>query len=180
MSYIGATYRTAQRRWGAHCSAARAGLGALLHADIRRFGEGKFKIQTLFEHDDDDILAKREKLLIKKHRTLYPKGYNLTTGGDEEFHVERTKRKMSRSRNKLLRQDPNLRAKIGLAVSLAKSTDKAHKITIEAAHKSWKTRRKNFTADEISRRYSEAAMKRDNTGNAKKGWETRRRNITQG
>jgi group I intron endonuclease len=51
-----------------------------LNNAIRKYGTEKFKVE-LIEKCDISNLDKREQYYIAKYNTLYPKGYNLTLGG---------------------------------------------------------------------------------------------------
>lgn len=51
-----------------------------LNNAIRKYGENSFKVQLIETYDIKDGNDK-ECYYIKKHDTLFPNGYNLTTGG---------------------------------------------------------------------------------------------------
>lgn len=80
MSYIGATSDTLIRRKHNHLSEARLGKGSLFQRDLNQFSS-HFEWSIIFDQVSEDELDELEKESIEVYQTLYPKGYNLTTGG---------------------------------------------------------------------------------------------------
>ena len=93
--YIGFT-NNLKKRMRQH-SRARGNCRAI-HNSIRKYGWDNF-LKVVVEVFDDDVtndhLKEREMHWIKHHETLYPKGYNLTAGGDGCNKSEETRAKLS-------------------------------------------------------------------------------------
>ena len=69
-----------------------------IHNSIRKYGWDNFLKVVVETFEDDvtnDYLKEREMYWIKHHETLYPKGYNLTAGGDGNDKSEKTRAKLS-------------------------------------------------------------------------------------
>ncbi len=81
--YVGITSQPLNWRINAHRSVSRTKSYAIAKA-IRRYGFENFTVETLFEHDDYDVLKLKEVQLIIEHNTFGAdgQGYNLTRGGD--------------------------------------------------------------------------------------------------
>ena len=81
--YVGCTKASLAQRWRQHRSAAKKGSPFALHAAIRKYGEGNFKIECIEKvgGDHDDLMV-AEMLHIAARQCLVPIGYNLTEGGD--------------------------------------------------------------------------------------------------
>lgn len=78
-SYIGCTSKTAAERWRSHQADHREWPGhrrALLADAIGRFGKAAFKVTTLAVVEGADDAAAFETLMIERHRTAHPHGYN--------------------------------------------------------------------------------------------------------
>lgn len=86
--YIGLTKYTLAHRIGGHCASVRAGEKHAVHNAIRKYGRESIQASTLFEHEDYDKCKLQEQRLIKKFKTLYPGGYNLTTGGESPRYTD--------------------------------------------------------------------------------------------
>lgn len=81
--YIGKTQVNARdARWQCHIRDARLGKGRpqSLQAAIREFGESAFTIETLEHHAQN--AANREKHYIQECCSLWPNGFNLSSGGE--------------------------------------------------------------------------------------------------
>jgi group I intron endonuclease len=93
--YIGFT-NNFKKRLQQH-SRARGNCRAIHHS-IKKYGWDNF-LKVVVEVFDDDVtvefLKEREMYWIAKHETLYPKGYNLTAGGDGGDKSEETRAKLS-------------------------------------------------------------------------------------
>lgn len=99
-SYIGITSTSMKRRFSLHRSHAKTGRDCALHRAIRKYGE-VFSVKTLVEADDWEYLCDLEKRAILAYGTKYPRGYNVTDGGEGIIGVERTleqRQRMSVSR----------------------------------------------------------------------------------
>jgi group I intron endonuclease len=83
--YVGQTIQTLERRWEYHLEQAWAGhiKGAeSLHAAIREYGADAFEIRQIDEGTTKIDLGQRERHWIKTLRTLVPRGYNISPGGE--------------------------------------------------------------------------------------------------
>ena len=93
--YIGYT-KNFKKRMKQH-SRARGSCRAI-HNSIRKYGWDNL-LKVVVEVFEDDVtidhLKEREMYWIKHHETLYPKGYNLTAGGDGCNKSEETRAKLS-------------------------------------------------------------------------------------
>lgn len=97
-SYIGLTTKTAAQRWKKHVTdAINAKRVFAIHNAIVKCGASNFKIETLFESSNLDMLNEMEQKLIDQYDTLSPNGYNLHTGGEVHTISELTKYKMSQA-----------------------------------------------------------------------------------
>jgi group I intron endonuclease len=83
-SYIGFTTRTFEERIKGHVKAAKSGKRLLVHNAIRKF-KFSFEAKILVIADDQNYLAELEARAISIYETLFPKGYNLTTGGEKSY-----------------------------------------------------------------------------------------------
>lgn len=81
--YIGKTTESLHRRWRRHIVNKSKSCRYLCEA-IDKYGENNFKKEILIECDYKS-LDNNERKFIKKYNTLYPKGFNLQTGGSENF-----------------------------------------------------------------------------------------------
>lgn len=80
MKYIGSTKNTLEHRWNQHKSNT-SGCKLLAQA-IKTDGPENFEKRVLeIVRGGEKKLYEREAALIKELRTMYPDGYNLTTGG---------------------------------------------------------------------------------------------------
>ncbi|MBD8665726.1 GIY-YIG nuclease family protein [Rhizobium sp. CFBP 8752] len=82
--YIGLTVQSIERRWVYHQQQARAGwIKSLegLHAAIREFGPDGFVVEAIDGGETKIDLETKERAWIKKHYSLVPAGFNISTGG---------------------------------------------------------------------------------------------------
>lgn len=77
-----------KRRFDDHCSQARTTQKKTQYIlnSIRKYGECNFTSQLILRCRVDEM-DKMEELYIQKFNTLYPNGYNLTTGGSSSIFV---------------------------------------------------------------------------------------------
>lgn len=78
--YIGQT-KDFKRRLQAHKSGSR---GTLIGKAIKHYGPENFKMKALYDVENDRA-DEAEIYEIIKRKTLYPNGYNLTTGGKKDY-----------------------------------------------------------------------------------------------
>lgn len=83
--YYGVTLGAVAKRWSQHLSRAKCELErqSALHNAIRKYGNDQFKIETVYAAVDAREAQAVERGLIAQDGTLTPRGYNLTTGGEE-------------------------------------------------------------------------------------------------
>jgi group I intron endonuclease len=113
-SYVGMTSLTLNRRWAKHVEHA---LGkrenGYLYAALRKYGPDEFVREILLESDDKAELSNLEIKMIAEHGTLWPTGYNLTTGGEypaNRIYNERARRNISEAQKRRF-ADPDQREK---------------------------------------------------------------------
>jgi group I intron endonuclease len=91
--YIGQTWNLQRRMWD-HRS-AKSKCSAICSA-IKKYGKGSFVCEVLHEGiQTQEELSSLEIKEIKDIGTLYPNGYNLTTGGEGASHNKASREKMS-------------------------------------------------------------------------------------
>ena len=93
--YIGQTSTSIKERWSKHCN--NGSHCTYLKNAIKKYGKENFIIEEIYIAKDRGELNKLEKAAIIEYNSLYPSGYNLTTGGDAFSHNEETKRKISKA-----------------------------------------------------------------------------------
>ncbi len=82
--YVGLTVQSIERRWVYHQQQARAGwIKSLegLHAAIREFGPEAFHIEAIDSGQTKIDLEAKERDWIRRHESLVPAGFNISTGG---------------------------------------------------------------------------------------------------
>lgn len=82
--YVGLTVQSIERRWTYHQQQAQAGwIKSLegLHAAIRRFGPDAFVVERIDSGKTKIDLEAKERAWIKRHDSLVPAGFNISTGG---------------------------------------------------------------------------------------------------
>lgn len=78
--YIGLTTVTIECRWKNHLQASKKNAKPL-YKDMRKYGTEHFKITPICEAYDFEKLGNLERYYIKTLDTIFPRGYNLTCGG---------------------------------------------------------------------------------------------------
>lgn len=76
--YIGQTTMSLKRRWAVHKAAKRT---SPLTSSLKKHGAGSFTIEEINRATSLEELAKLEVFYIKSLNSLYPAGYNLSSGG---------------------------------------------------------------------------------------------------
>lgn len=79
--YIGITNNPHYRR-KTHEHKYRTGYKHPLYDSMRKYGIDNFTFDVLAKAKDREVACKLEQFFISDKNTLYPNGYNLTTGGD--------------------------------------------------------------------------------------------------
>jgi hypothetical protein len=93
LKYIGITVQSLKKRFSQHCGDSSYSK-ALLKA-ITEIGKDKFNITLLKSCSTEQEMQELEILYIKEYNTLWPNGYNLTTGGTHTTFSNAIKEKMS-------------------------------------------------------------------------------------
>jgi group I intron endonuclease len=94
--YIGQTIRKdIKTRWKYHKTLnSKRYIGQILFNAYKKYGKENFTYKIICICFDDDT-NKYEKEFIKKYNTIYPNGYNLLEGGNNNKHSEFTKKILS-------------------------------------------------------------------------------------
>jgi len=92
-AYIGQTIQKIEKRWSSHCKLTSHCFA--LNNAIKKYGRDNFKIEKLAEASNLKDLNNLEKAYIAEQKSMYPFGYNLTSGGDAFSHSEITIKKLS-------------------------------------------------------------------------------------
>lgn len=101
--YVGQTVYTAEERWRQHIwDALRGNSDTIFHKAIRKFGPDNFTHEVICDRIyDTGELNSAEIEAIAENGTLFPGGYNMTSGGDRVDHTPLVRRKMSRKLTKV-------------------------------------------------------------------------------
>jgi group I intron endonuclease len=75
--YIGITSRNIKTRFREHCRSNKL----LTHEAIIEYGEENFTIEILEDNIQESEIDEKERYYINKYNTLFPFGYNKSTGG---------------------------------------------------------------------------------------------------
>lgn len=78
--YIGQTIRSLEHRWKQHCSKSSGCI--YIHRAIQKYGKENFTVEQIDVASDREELNKKEQYWIQHYDCIAPKGYNMTTGGD--------------------------------------------------------------------------------------------------
>lgn len=95
--YIGQTINSVDSRFKQHLyQATRENKGSAIYAAISKYGKDNFVVESLVSGDYSKVeLNELEAFYIKKYESLYPKGYNLQTGGCSFLVAESLKKRIS-------------------------------------------------------------------------------------
>lgn len=109
-----------ERRWKRHRNANE---GQLIHKAIKKYGVDAFVFTHIADAFDAESAKTIERLLIVEKNTKMPHGYNMTDGGDGTMGMAKTEdhKAKIKAANKKTYENPELRAKIGEAISKAKA-----------------------------------------------------------
>lgn len=91
--YIGITCRPIMKRFWQHCSKGNA-----LYNSIKKYGKDKFKIEHIATSENRENLGHLESLLIEQYNSMYPNGYNLTSGGEMTWKVSEHTKELLRNK----------------------------------------------------------------------------------
>lgn len=87
-SYVGQTKKSLTERFDRHKKAARSKVNRYLYDSMNKHGYENFYIEILEEVSNGIDINEREIFWISKLNTLYPNGYNMTSGGGGGFTLE--------------------------------------------------------------------------------------------
>ena len=99
--YIGITTKTAEQRFARHFYDASRGSESMLHVSMRKYGEGAFSVREITTAVNIDEACAIERGLIAEYGTFWPRGFNLTSGGEMRagfrvHHLTREKQRQGR------------------------------------------------------------------------------------
>lgn len=97
--YIGQTIQKFKNRIIEHKKRMKNGTNTPLYNSLRKYGIENFKFEIIEEVLSKEELNQKEIYYIEKFNSLFPNGYNLTSGGAGTFnyqHTEIDKQKMSK------------------------------------------------------------------------------------
>ena len=97
--YIGQTKNDARRRWTEHKrDAKKHSYHSLLHSAINKYGEENFRMEVIENNVPEEKLNEKEIYWIKYYDTFDnpEKGYNLTSGGGQNFRITEKTRELHR------------------------------------------------------------------------------------
>ena len=116
--YIGITSRDPFIRFNEHCyqSKSRPNI-SLLSSDMKIYDIKNFDLEILESNIKEDLIDEKERYYIKRYNTLFPNGYNKSTGGIKGHDLNEISRKIlsekgsginnSRCKNMILQYDLN-------------------------------------------------------------------------
>ena len=90
--YVGQTTQAVEHRFYEHCY--KNSKSAINNA-IKKYGKDNFIVEIISECSSKNELLKQETFYIKSFNTIYPNGYNLTTGGEFSSPSESVRQKIS-------------------------------------------------------------------------------------
>ena len=104
-SYIGQTIQTFQKRLNNHVNGK--GYCRVLKDAVGKWGIDNFKKEIIWE-GDNELLSEKEKYFIAHFNTMYPNGYNLSTGGGRgERRSDDTIKRMTKKQRELIKHKNN-------------------------------------------------------------------------
>jgi group I intron endonuclease len=135
-AYVGMS-RDIEIRWRGHVNHAMLGKGHAIHAAIKKYGADAFEFEIL-EQCTAEKLVEREKHHIAEQKTLAPRGYNMSSGGQSGYSDLSDEAK---SRHKKVTQemhkDPEYIKNHAEAVKRRTESDSWKEKNAEASKKTW-------------------------------------------
>ena len=90
--YIGKTERNIKIRWQQHCKDAKNPLKRFkLQEDILEFGKDCFTVEIIDKAETEEDANEKEIYWIQYYDCRYPKGYNVSKGGNNGGSFKRVK-----------------------------------------------------------------------------------------
>lgn len=140
MCYIGQT-KDFGERYSQHFTPSRrsdGGFDSPLYVDMDKCGADRFSM-TIIEEVDAEIGEEREQFWIRELNTLYPNGYNLTSGGElGKTYSDITKQRIG-AKTKERWQDPEIAPKMLAGVLKAAAAAKIALTGIEKVPREMRT-----------------------------------------
>ncbi len=94
--YVGQTTQTIKKRWNGHKCDSKKRPSMLISRAIRKHGIENFTIEEIGGANNISELNYQEWLLVHKHNSLHPNGYNMMEGGGARGKAtDATKKKLS-------------------------------------------------------------------------------------
>ena len=173
--YVGVTTKTALERFEVHATDSLSGKyprNPLARA-IRKYGPEEFRVRTLFVGSWEYVLELEERL-IQVYGTMRPGGYNAKHGGTGGRMPEGTRRQMSESRKKLLK-DPAARERFSKS-QLEIWQRPGYRERMQAAHRGHKTSPETIEKMRLAtkRRYEVPGARVEHSIRMKKWWADKR------
>jgi len=170
LAYIGRTVGTVNKRLREHLTPKKK---SYFSNSLRKYGIKDFVVQIIDKSDDIDILNEKEEYWISYYNTIYPKGYNMTYGGEGNVRSKETCDKISRAKIGKKRPEDSVRKMVETRRNNGtfKHSDEQRKKyslffkknnpmnVLEARRKIIETKRKNGTlknSEETRRKISES------------------------
>lgn len=176
--YYGMTIKTLEERKKGHLRDVSYGSSYVFHNMLRKHE----LVWTIVEECDDAMLAIREKFYINRDSTMWPSGFNMTSGGEGAEVCDLVKEKISRSLQGRVFSKEH-RQNIGFAASRRVWTEETRKkISMQSKGRKYPNRKRppaalsearkkiseknkvsqigNVKSDETKRKISEAMKKR--------------------
>ena len=129
--YIGQTIVSLKRRWSGHICKSKKGNTPLYNA-IKKYGKENFNIEEIGGANSIAELNYQEWLLIYKHNTIWPNGYNMMQGGGSKGKKSNySRKKMSKSQKIAAKKNIKYNAKKVIDISngnIYKSASEVKKI----------------------------------------------------
>lgn len=123
-SYIGITKTAVTQRWRRHINTAKRGSPIAISCAIRKYGESDFSLSVITIAWSFEMAARIERIVITSQRTMFPDGYNLTSGGEATMGrvvspEARSRMSAAAKKRKRHKDSPETRAKKSAARLLA-------------------------------------------------------------
>lgn len=171
--YIGITSVGVYERWSGHLKETRRGTKTPLNSAIKRYGGDAFELKVL-AIADWDYLNELEAKAIVAFGTLWPRGYNLRTGGSQfSPHPESIAKQAAKMRGRKWSED----RKAAHSIAMSRPEVKALCAAPHIGRKASEETRAKMRASRNGRAPSRATMEAAWTANrgAKRSEETRER-----
>lgn len=130
-SYIGITKTSTKARWTRHRYVARQGSPIAISRAIRKYGFRSFKIRLLEIAETFEEAAAIERQMIVEHATMWPHGYNLTSGGEATLGRVVSAEARSRMSEAAKARDPATRK---MSLEARRACSESRKVMLQSRH----------------------------------------------